>query len=215
MFLIDFCAIFFTSRRENADNDAVAKGEEFVANVTDCRRTLLSEVMDGVAITCGDLHNALKCDICNPAHSIVVASKKLLLPVRADSPDYDMFGFDDATLASIDLSSLDPTPSSSSSSSAPLPSVNQPSLSASLHLDHAIYLKLKQRKRGKDAELTVLTKVVGGILDGNHTRYCVMLGMEKYMGTQNYGTQVLHQLQVHRGSLCPSRNRLDRSEEMV
>ena len=174
VFLIDFVHTFLNSRSEDIDIGATAKGEEFVTNTTDCRRKILSEVMDGLSITCGDLQDALKCDICNPNHSISMASKKLLLPVRVDTPDYDRFGWDDTTLASIDLSGLNPASSTSTSSSAPTPSIDHPNLSTLLCVDHAIYLKLKQNKKGKIAELTALTKVVGGILDGNHTGYCVI-----------------------------------------
>ena len=68
------------------------------------------------------------------------------------------------------MSALDSTPSTSAS----MPALNHSNPSMSLILDHAIYLKLKQNKKAKVAELNELTKAVGGILDGSHTGYCVI-----------------------------------------
>ena len=182
IFLIDYCTTFIQPR-DDVDVNAVAAGAKYVGGDYACRRTVLSDVMDGLPVTCGDLMNALSCDKCNPNSSMVVASKKLLLPIRDNSPDYEG-GWDDATLASLDPADLYPTPlstlSSLSSSSAAAQmhqvasSTPHPSPSTSLLLDHAIYVTLKENKMGKVAELTELTKVVGGIHDGNQTGYCII-----------------------------------------
>jgi hypothetical protein len=177
VFLLDHRTTFLQLQTaSDVDKGAVAAGAKFIENVSDCRRTILSDVMDGKPVCCGDLFNALQCDNCDPNDSMVVASKKLLLPVRENSPDYKG-GWDDITLASLDPAIFGPT-SSSLSSSAPSHHVNStathPNLSTSLLLDHAIYLKLKRDKRAKVIELTELTKAVGGILDGNQTGYCVI-----------------------------------------
>jgi Helicase conserved C-terminal domain len=169
IFMLDYCLTFVQPPVGSVDTGATEKGTEFVVNNSHCRRTLLSEVMDGLPITCDDLMDVTKCDICNPGHPMAIATKKLLLPPRSDSPEYDQGCWDDATLGSLDISLLSSTPSSSS-----MPTTAHSVSSASLLLDHAIYLNLKENKKGKVAELTELTKVVGGILDGNNTGYCVI-----------------------------------------
>jgi hypothetical protein len=179
VFLLEYCTTFIQPRINDIDVAAVAAGTEFVENVSNCRRTIISNVMDGLPVCCGDFLDAVKCDNCNPNHPMIVAYKKLLLPVREDSPDYDLGGFNDATLGSLDPAILDATqPSSSSSlslSSSLAPTMpSHPSSNTSLLLDQAIYLKFKQDKKGKVAVLTDLTKAVGGILDGGHTRYCII-----------------------------------------
>lgn len=170
VFLLDYCTTFLLPPT-GIDSCAVGAGAEFVGNGSDCRRAILSDVMDGVRVCCSDLMNAEKCDICNPAHAMVVASKKLLLPVRDESPDYDQGGWDDATLASLDPAIFNPTPLSSSSHPQ---TSNTGSPSTSLLIDQAIYFKLKEDKKGKVAELTQLTKAVGGIQDGSQTGYCII-----------------------------------------
>lgn len=191
VFLLDYCTTFMRSTI-GVDSNAIVAGDEFVGNVSDCRRGILSEVMDGVRVCCGDLIDAEKCDLCNPNNPMVVASRKLLQPVRNDSPVYDEGGWDDTSYASIDMSMLDATPTSSSitpttstSSSITLGSSTSSSFtlassiskirpSASLLLDQAIYLKLKGDKMAKVLELTALTKAVSGIQDGTHVTYCVI-----------------------------------------
>ena len=169
VFLLDYCETFV---RSSIDVDVSAReaGENFVQNVSECRRGILSEVMDGVRVCCGDLLDAEKCDLCNPNNPMVLASKKLLQPIREDSPYYDDGGWDDATLASIDLSSLDSTPTTLSLSA----STSQLLPSASLLLDQAIYLKMKGDKMGKVSELTAMTKSLGGMQDGSNMSYCVI-----------------------------------------
>jgi Helicase conserved C-terminal domain len=159
IFLLDYCLTICTHPTD-IDAGAIQAGARFVANGTDCRRTILSDVMDGLPVRCADLYGAISCDICDPKNSMVLASRKLLQPVRIDTPDYDQGGWDDTTLATMDLSFID-----SAQSSSP---------SMSLQLDHAIYIKLQKDKRAKVAELTALTKAVGGILDGCQTGYCVI-----------------------------------------
>jgi Helicase conserved C-terminal domain len=171
VFLLDYCSTFMRPTI-GVDSNAIVAGCDFVGNVSECRRGILSEVMDGVRVCCGDLIDAEKCDLCNPSNPMVVASKKLLQPVRDDSPVYDEGGWDDATLASIDLSTLDSTPISSSMTLASSPSQLNPS--TSLLLDQAIYLKLKNDKIAKVLELTSLTKAVSGLQDGSHVKYCVI-----------------------------------------
>lgn len=163
VFLIDYCTTFLQARI-GVDSGAVEAGAKFVKNDSDCRRLLISDVMDGVPVRCRDLINAIPCDNCSPDNLMVTASKKLLLPVRENSPDYDQGGWDDATLASLDSVIFNTLPSSSTN----------PNPFTPLLLDHAIYLKLKEDKRAKVAELTELTKAVGGIFDGNKTGYCVI-----------------------------------------
>ena len=179
VFLLDYCSNFLLPPF-GIDYGAVAAGADFVGNVSDCRREIISDVMDGNRVRCGDLPNAEPCDICNPDSSMVKASKRLLLPIRNDTPDFDQEFWDDVTLASLDDSFFTAPPfssfSSSSPSSAPVASSStthtRPSMS--LLVDQAIYLKLKQDKVAKVAELTALTKAIGGISDGSHTRYCVI-----------------------------------------
>jgi len=177
VFLLDYCSTF-NQPKFGVDSGAVAAGSDFVRNKVDCRRIIISDVMDGVPVRCGDLLGAEPCDNCKPDRAMVIASKKLLLPVRDDSPDYDQGGWDDSTLASLDLSLLGPTPTSSLTSQGPIfnqaSSAVHPTSSTSLLLDQAIYHKLKRDKMAKVAELTALTKAVGGVLDGNQTGYCVI-----------------------------------------
>lgn len=174
VFLLQHCTTFIQPPINDIDTGAVAAGVEFVENISDCRRTVISNIMDGLPVCCGDLYDAVKCDNCDPNHPMILASKKLLLPVRENSPDYDQGGFDDTTLGSLDLAILDSTQGSSPSlSSAPTTSI-YPKSNTSLLLDQAIYLKFKEDKKAKVAALTDLTKAVGGILDGNHTRYCII-----------------------------------------
>jgi helicase-like protein len=186
IFLIDYTTTFLQPQA-GIDSNAVAAGASFLANDSDCRRTILSDVMDGLPVCCGDLLNAISCDKCNPNDSMVIASKKLLLPIREFSPDYDNGGWDIATLASLDPILFDPTPSTSSSSAAVAASTRQPNSSktytnpsTSLLLDCAIYLRIKKDKKAKVAELTELTKAIGGILDGNQTGYCVICWVWKH-----------------------------------
>ena len=152
----------------NARNAA----DEFVENVSKCWCGILLEVMDGVHVCCGDLIDAEKCDLCNSNNPIVLASKKMLQVIQDDSPFYDDGGWDDATLASIDLSILKSTPTSSSITPLALTSQLQPL--ASLLLDQTIYLKMKSNKMRKVSELTAMTKSVGGIQDGSNVKYCVI-----------------------------------------
>jgi hypothetical protein len=42
----------------------------------------------------------------------------------------------------------------------------------SLQLDHALYLQMQQDKQCKIAELTAMTKALGGIQDGSNTGIC-------------------------------------------
>lgn len=158
IFLLKCCTTFMNSTAE-VDKGALDAGAKYVANTSECRRTILSDVMDGLPVSCPDLPNAISCDICNPNDPMAIASKGLLNPIREDSPVYDQGGWDDAMLASLDPLILDTSSSSSSTS---------------LLLDRAIYLKLHQDKRAKVAELTALTKAVGGVLEGNQTGYCVI-----------------------------------------
>jgi len=181
VFLLDYCSTFIQPPSHEVDKNAVAAGVQFVGNVSDCRRGILSDVMDGLRIQCSDLLNAEPCDICRPDSSLVIESKKLLLPIRVDTPDYDQYdeGFwMDASLASMDESFFNPTQSQASSFQhtevQPSSSPDQITPSSSLLLDQAIYLKLKQDKVGKVAELTLLTKAVGGIMDNTQTSYCVI-----------------------------------------
>jgi len=174
VFLIDCCETFIQPQF-GVDSGAVVAGAKFVGNKGDCRRTLLSDVMDGTSVCCGDLMDAILCDVCNPNSPMVISSKKLLLPVRDKTPDYSQGGWDDATLASLDPAVFNSTTTSSSKSSyAPIHETNssatRPNPSTSLLLDHAIYLKLRQDKKAKVAELTAFTKALGGVVDGN--TYC-------------------------------------------
>lgn len=177
VFLLDYCTTFIQPRGSDVDSGARAAGASFVKNDSECRRTILSDVMDGAPICCNDLLDAEPCDICKPDHPLVLASKNLLLPVRAASPDYDQYGWDDATLASIDPAILDSTAKRLTGSSIINPDTSP---STSLLLDQAIYLKLKRDKLAKVAELTAMTKAVGGILDGNPKGYCVICWVWKH-----------------------------------
>ena len=188
IFMLDYCMTFIQPRASEIDKAGIIPGTDFVQNGTDCRRGIISNVMDGSCICCSDLLDAIPCDICNPNHPLVTASKRLLLPVRDASPDYDMGGWDDATLALLDDTVLDPTPLSSvqhtqvHTPSAPshnlqvIPTQHNPmpGPSMSLCLDQAIYLRLQQDKKAKTAELSAMTKALGGILDGSHNGYCVI-----------------------------------------
>jgi hypothetical protein len=179
VFLINCGQTFISPPPTEIDTGGIIPGTKYVCNVSDCRRVIVSDVMDGKIVRCGDFHDALKCDNCDPNHPLVIASRKLLLPVREGSPDYDMGGWDDAMLASLDDSIFQSTsaPPSSSltqpmSASNSYPPLSGPSVS--LRLDQAIFLKLMKDKKAKVAELSAMTKGLGGILHGNATRYCVI-----------------------------------------
>lgn len=176
VFLIDYCTTFIPPPTNTIDPAGIIPGHSYVTNGAECRRFIVSEVMDGKPVRCADLHDAATCDNCNPGHPLVVASRKLLQPVRDPSPDYDIGGWDDTTLALLDESVLGPTPPSSGpSTQVILPQQNSvPGPSMSLRLDHALYLRIQKEKKAKVAELTAMTKVIGGILDGTNTRYCVI-----------------------------------------
>jgi superfamily II DNA helicase RecQ len=180
IFMLDYHTTFIQPRKSEIDAAGIIPGTKFVQNTSECRRGIVSDVMDGFRIFCSDLHGAITCDLCNPSHPLVIASKKLLLSVRSKTPDYDVGGWDDTTLALLDPTVLDATPSSSvQSTQGPeiFPAsinlqVTQPSMS--LCLDQAIYIGLQQDKRGKTAELSSMTKALGGILDGCSSGYCVI-----------------------------------------
>jgi Helicase conserved C-terminal domain len=113
VFLIDYCITFISPPANTIDPAGIIPGTRYVESGSECRQLILSDVMDGQPVRCADLHNAASCDNCNPNHPLVVASKKLLQPVHDPSPDYDIGGWDDTTLALLDESVLDPTPPSS------------------------------------------------------------------------------------------------------
>ena len=176
VFLLDYCANFMQPTID-IDSGAIAAGAEFVGNVSDCRREILSDVMDGNRVRCSDLSNAELCDNCSPDSSMVTKSKKLLLPFRDNTPEYDYGVWDDETLASLDPACFEPSPISASSNmqrAQTIGCVTQPIPSISLALDQAIYLRLKRDKLAKVAELTLLTKAVGGVLNGSGTGFCVI-----------------------------------------
>jgi hypothetical protein len=185
VFLINYCQTFIQPCITDIDTAGIEPGTRYIENGSECRHAIISEVMDGKHICCEDLLNAAVCDICNPDHPLVVASKKLLQPVRDTSLDYDIGGWDDTTLALLDESILGHTPPShvpqhqgpAASHSQPriLPqSYSLPGPSMSLHLDHALYLRIVQDKKAKVAELSAMTRAIGGILDGSNTGYCVI-----------------------------------------
>ena len=116
IFLLDY-RLTVCMHPTDIDTGAIEAGANFVANGTDCRRIILSNVMDGLPVCCGDLHEAISCDICDPENPIVLASRKLLQPVRIESPDYGEGGWDDATLSTMDISFINPPQQSSSSMS--------------------------------------------------------------------------------------------------
>lgn len=183
IFLLDCHATFIQPLLSDVDTGGIIAGTNLIENSSDCRRRIISEVMDGSQICCGDLPDGIACDNCNPDHPMVVASRQLLLPIRAASPDYDVGGWDDATLALLDETVLDSSPQSSIPSTLATSTNRQVILpqnisaagpSMSLRLDQALYLQKVQDKKAKVAELSAMTKALGGIASGSCTGYCVI-----------------------------------------
>lgn len=66
----------------------------WAANTTECRRAIISDVMDGKLVTCVDLIGCNPCDICQPgsdfSHLIRTAMDTALNPIRAEMPTGDL-----------------------------------------------------------------------------------------------------------------------------
>ncbi|KII82860.1 hypothetical protein PLICRDRAFT_180965 [Plicaturopsis crispa FD-325 SS-3] len=125
--------------RFEEDISCSGEAQAYVCNTTECRRIILSTLMDDSPVTCLDLPGALLCDICDPLLPFNVAACELMVkpnappPPRAAPPpppppannDEDMYwneidDIDDATLQDIDTTMLDiPPPTSTTTSSAP------------------------------------------------------------------------------------------------
>ena len=65
-------------RGSSPDETCLLGGDEYMLNMTECRRSVMTRIMDGEGIRCKDRFNTLPCDICDPESELVVASKALM-----------------------------------------------------------------------------------------------------------------------------------------
>ena len=57
---------FHTGLKEDDDVELMGLMVKWTHNVTECRRVIISDAMDGMKVTCQDLAGAERCDICKP-----------------------------------------------------------------------------------------------------------------------------------------------------
>jgi len=174
------------------DGDAIIPGGQYARNITSCRRHIISEVMDGIRVSCDDLYGATKCDMCNPEDPLVIASNQLMQPPPRDAtPDYDTGEWDDDTLGNIPEDVLfgeTNTPAASVPNTPPaalVPTLQLPPVSSTssqpvirsmaLQIDQAHYTRLVNNKRGKVSELSAMTNLLRGHShNSTHVGYCVI-----------------------------------------
>jgi hypothetical protein len=180
VFLVNYRTVFIEPRQLEHDPNGIIPGNRYAQNTTLCRRSIMSNVMDGHPVSCSDLYGAIRCDLCNPEDAIVIASKKLIepplpssSPARQQSPYHDSTMFDDETIAALDDSFFGPAPTL-----PPPPPPSGVSLlgpSISLQLDHALYNQSIQTKKAKVAELTLMTQLIqGGFNEATAGGYCII-----------------------------------------
>jgi superfamily II DNA helicase RecQ len=61
------------------DQNCIIGGIEYMKNTTECRRFIVTRIMDGEGVRCREVFNALPCDICEPKSKLAVASKALVV----------------------------------------------------------------------------------------------------------------------------------------
>jgi Helicase conserved C-terminal domain len=61
------------------DETCLVGGVQYMLNTTECRRFVVTNIMDGQGIRCGEVFNALPCDICAPDSELAVKSKGLVV----------------------------------------------------------------------------------------------------------------------------------------
>jgi Helicase conserved C-terminal domain len=61
------------------DETCIVGGVEYMRNTTECRRFVVTNIMDGRGVWCREVFNALPCDICAPDSQLVLASKGLVV----------------------------------------------------------------------------------------------------------------------------------------
>jgi hypothetical protein len=69
---------------DNADETCLKGGDQYLHNRTECRRFVLTSIMDGFGIRCKDSFNSMHCDICDPESALVKACRKLIEPERRE-----------------------------------------------------------------------------------------------------------------------------------
>ena len=177
IFLLTFDTLHFIEPRHvEEDCSCRIAGNEFQANTTKCRLLILSQTMDGIPMSCGDIYRSIGCDICKPEDPIVIASKKLLDPPRSKSPEYPF-----SEWSMDELQTLDEVQDVAMNTSASLPATHSVALqnntshqsaqsssslvpirSMALHMDHSHYSSLISDKKAKVVELTEMTKIIQG-----------------------------------------------------
>src|SRR5436190_1203488 len=70
-----------------SDGECRQHAVEWTRRSNNCRRSGMTDLMDGVSVSCNDLEGAAQCDNCDPENDIVVAARKLLQPTMDLSPD--------------------------------------------------------------------------------------------------------------------------------
>ena len=73
------------------DRTCYVEGVKYLKNTTECRRSIITRVMDGVGVGCRDVFNALPCDICEPNSEMVAASKALVVEKRRGQQSFSSF----------------------------------------------------------------------------------------------------------------------------
>jgi hypothetical protein len=139
------------------DDQCLSAAHRWMLTTTDCRRRLMTELMDGVGVTCSDLDGAEKCDICDPHTQLLQAASLILQPepsppsspvattrsaitMDCDEEEYPDPGFDESIAMLVDLGSYlnsdgavcnhDPLSAGPLATAAPQPLCIQHSMSA-------------------------------------------------------------------------------------
>ena len=73
------------------DRICYVEGVGYLKNTTECRRSIITRVMDGVGVGCRDVFNALLCDICEPESQMATASKALVVEKRRGHQSFSSF----------------------------------------------------------------------------------------------------------------------------
>jgi hypothetical protein len=104
------------------DDQCLSAAYRWMLTTTDCRRRLMTELMDGVGVTCSDLDGAEKCDIYDPHIQLLQAACLILQPepspppspvaaarsaitMNCDEEEYPDPGFDESMAMLVDLGS--------------------------------------------------------------------------------------------------------------
>lgn len=184
IFLLTFDNIQFIEPPHMEDDVSCRiTGNEYRANLIQCRRRILSRTMDGVEVSCQDVFKSIGCDICKPHDPIVLASKRLLDAPHMESPEYQVDEWDSNTLQELDQMEDQLMQTSVSSAlvnttahqaiilqqAAQASTSSATARSMALHMDHSHYMRLILDKKSKVEELTNMTKVLldtSSVIDG-------------------------------------------------